>query len=274
MKPVAFDYVRAVDIDAAVKLMAGSNGAARLIAGGQSLGPMLNLRLVRPDLLIDISMLAELRAIDSDGGYWRIGAATTHAEIEDGLTPLGASGFLHEVARQIAYRAIRNRGTIGGSLAHADPAADWPLALAALDAVLEVRGPQGRRRIEADRLLIAPFTTSLTENEVIVSVLVPRAPADMRWGYYKLCRKAGEFPMASVAIAASGGTCRVFLGALPDKPRPLPLLAKALAETGATRVTPAALAEAVAHAAPDIDAIDQRIYVACLSRAIQQAFGP
>jgi carbon-monoxide dehydrogenase medium subunit len=273
MKPVAFDYVRPGDIDSAVKIMAGSNGTARLLAGGQSLGPMLNLRLARPGLVVDIARIAELRAGGSDGAYWRIGAASTHAEIEDGLTPLGGSGFLPAVARQIAYRAIRNRGTIGGSLAHGDPAADWPLALAAHDAMVEIRGPQGRRRIEADRFLVAPFTTVLAEDEIIVSILVPQAPPDLRWGYFKLCRKAGEFPIASAAVVASGGACRVFIGALPDKPRPLPLLAQELAGMGSARITAAALADAVAQAAPDIDQIDRRIYVACLSRAIQQAFG-
>ena len=274
MKPVAFDYVRPSDIDAAIKLMAGSNGDARLLAGGQSLGPMLNLRLARPTLLVDIGKIAELRALESDGAYWRIGAATTHAAIEDGLTPLGAGGFLPEVARQIAYRAIRNQGTIGGSLAHGDPAADWPLALAAHDAKLDVRGPQGQRRIDADQLLVAPFTTTLAEDEIIVSILVPRATPDMRWGYFKLCRKAGEFPMASATVVTWGGVCRVFLGALPDRPRPLPQLAQQLSQTGYTSVTSASISDAVAEAAPDIDAIDRKIYVACLTRAFQQAFGP
>lgn len=274
MKPAAFDYVRPADIDAAIKIMAESNGTARLLAGGQSLGPMLNLRLARPAVLVDIGTIAELRAIDGDGAYWRIGASTTHAEIEDGLTPLHAGGFLPEVARQIAYRAIRNRGTIGGSLAHGDPAADWPLALAAHDAKVEVRGPQGRRRIDADQLLIAPFTTALAENEIVVSVLVPRTAPDMRWGYFKLCRKTGEFPIASAAVVASSGQCRVFIGALPDRPRPLPQLAKELSTRGAAPISAAALTEAVAQAVPDIDQIDSRIYVACLTRAIRQAFGP
>lgn len=268
-----FNYQRASSVaDATTKHKAAED--ARFLAGGMTLLPVLKQRLDQPSDVVDLADVKDLVGISEENGAIVIKAMTKHHDVEHSDLVKSKIPALAELAGTIGDPMVRNRGTIGGSLAHADPAADWPLALAALDAVLEVRGPQGRRRIEADRLLIAPFTTSLTENEVIVSVLVPRAPADMRWGYYKLCRKAGEFPMASVAIAASGGTCRVFLGALPDKPRPLPLLAKALAETGATRVTPAALAEAVAHAAPDIDAIDQRIYVACLSRAIQQAFGP
>lgn len=272
MKPVAFDYTRPSDIDSALQILAGSNGNARLVAGGQSLGPMLNLRLARPSLLVDIARIPELRTIEEDHRSWRIGAAVTHAEIEDGQTPLGGEGFLPEIARQIAYRAIRNRGTIGGSLAHADPAADWPLALAALDAEVEVRGPRGQRRIKADRFMSGPFVTALVETDIIIAIHVPRPGPAIRSGYFKLCRKAGEFPIASAAVVVDDGKGRVFLGALPDKPRSLPSLALQLAETGIDRITTATLAEAVSSAVPDIDSIDLRMFVGCLTRAIEQAF--
>jgi carbon-monoxide dehydrogenase medium subunit len=117
MKPVAFDYVRPDGVEDALKT-ARQNEDAKFIAGGQSLGPMLNLRLARPSLLVDISRLPELRHAELRGSSWMLGAAVTHAEVEDGRTPVGKDGMLPQVARQIAYRAIRNRGTIGGSLAH------------------------------------------------------------------------------------------------------------------------------------------------------------
>ena len=124
MKPVAFDYARPARIDEAVALLA-ANPDAKILAGGQTLGPMLNLRLAQPALLVDITRIAELAAVHEDADAITIGATVTHAAIEDGRVPIRRGGFLSRVARGIAYRAVRSRGTIGGSLAHADPAADW-----------------------------------------------------------------------------------------------------------------------------------------------------
>jgi len=273
MKPVAFDYCRPPDVEAAIAALRGAGGAGKLIAGGQSLGPMLNLRLARPALLIDISGLPELREIRDLGAHWRIGAGVTHAELEDGGTPLGAHGMVPEVARQIAYRAIRNRGTVGGSLAHADPAADWPLALAACNAVLAVHGPRGSREIAAADLMITAFTTVLEDDEIIVAIDLPKPRPASRWGYFKLCRKVGEFPVASAAVVRDGEASRVFLGALADRPRPLPGLARRIAQEAAP-IDGAALLQAVAEAAPEIDDIDRRIYAACLARALDQAMRP
>jgi len=274
MKPAAFDYVRPPDIKGALAALAGSDGGGKLIAGGQSLGPMLNLRLARPRLLIDVSRMAELRAVEDRGHAWRIGAAVTHAQIEDGAIPIGAAGFLSEVARRIAYRAVRNRGTIGGSLAHADPAADWPLALSALDATVEVRGPGGDRRLKVAELPVAAFTTVLADDEIIVAVEVPKPSRGVRWGMFKLCRKVGEFPIAATAVMVDGARAeaRVVLGALGDRPRPLRALAQHLLRNGIDGVSPTILAQAVAEAAPELDAVDHRIHVACLTRAVAQAF--
>ena len=145
MKAAAFDYLRPRDLAEALHAVRGAD--AKLIAGGQSLGPMLNLRLARPKVLVDVSKLAELRTIADEGDAWRLGAAVTHAELED--RPLAGCEPLAKVARVVAYRAVRNRGTVGGSLAHADPAADWPVVFAALDATVRVVGPAGRREIRA-----------------------------------------------------------------------------------------------------------------------------
>ena len=152
MKPVAFDYLQARDLHQAAEALARSAGA-KIIAGAQSLGPLLNLRLARPELLVDISRVRELQRIEETDSRWRIGAGVTHAQLEDLGARLVGAEMVSEVAAQIAYRSVRNRGTIGGSLAHADPAADWPLALAALGAVLVLKGRGGsEQRVAADFL--------------------------------------------------------------------------------------------------------------------------
>ena len=137
MKPARFVMERPRDLAAALSMIADADSATKIMAGGQSLGPMLNLRLVEPDRVIDISGVPELRRIDRTDGSLVIGACVTHADIEDGRVPDVANGMMARVAGGIAYRAVRNRGTIGGSLAHADPAADWVSALSAL-------GPRSR----------------------------------------------------------------------------------------------------------------------------------
>jgi carbon-monoxide dehydrogenase medium subunit len=269
MKPVAFDYVQPDGVEDALKITQ-QNEDAKFIAGGQSLGPMLNLRLARPSLLVDISRLLELRHAELRGSSWMLGAAVTHAEIEDGRTPVGKAGMLPEVARQIAYRAIRNRGTIGGSLAHADAAADWPLALSTCGAFVHLKSATGTRKLAVPDFLRSSFTTALADAEMLTEVEIPVPSRTMRWGYYKLCRKAGEFPIASAAIVVDGDVCRAFLGALSDRPRPMPILAGEISRTKRPPST-AAIAAAVGEAAPEIDAIDRRIFVACVARAISQA---
>lgn len=268
MKPAAFDYVRPDCVDDALKTVR-QNGDAKFIAGGQSLGPMLNLRLARPSLLVDISRLPELRHAEQRSSSWIIGAAITHADIEDGRTPAGKSGMLPEIARQIAYRAIRNRGTIGGSLAHADAAADWPLALSTCGASVHLKSAAGTRKLAVSDFLQSSFTTALGEGEMLTAVEIAVPSQTERWGYYKLCRKAGEFPIASAAIVADGDQCRIFLGALSDRPRPMAGLA---GEIGRSRRLPASstIASAVGEAAPEIDHVDRRIFVACVARAINQ----
>ena len=134
MKAAPFAYERPSSLDAAITLMAEAKGAAKIMAGGQSLGPMLNLRLVQPDLIIDITGLAELKHTERSGDELVIGACVTHGDIEDGRIPDVTRDAMRRVAGGIAYRAVRNRGTIGGSLSHADPAADWVSALPALGA--------------------------------------------------------------------------------------------------------------------------------------------
>ncbi|MGH8669864.1 MAG: FAD binding domain-containing protein, partial [Burkholderiales bacterium] len=194
MKAAAFEYVRPRDVGEALQALASMPGQAKPIAGGQSLGPMLNLRLARPRLLVDVSKIESLNEVQEEGDAWRIGASVTHARLED--RPLAGCEPLAQVARLVAYRAVRNRGTVGGSLAHADPAADWPLVFAALDAVVRVTGPRGSRQIRAEAFMRSAFTTELGDDEIVESVRVPKLAAGAAWGYYKFCRKTGEFPDA------------------------------------------------------------------------------
>lgn len=220
MKAAAFDYETPASLDEAVRLLAQSDGAAKIIAGGQSLGPMLNLRLAQPVLLIAVRKIGELRAVAESADAVALGAGITHAEIEDGKVPDPTRGLLPFVARRIAYRAVRNRGTIGGSLAHADPAADWVSALALAGATLTVQGPRGARMIAADKLLLGAFETQIAADEILVRVSIPRFSAQARWSYYKICRKTGEFADAigGVLIDPARGVRRTVVGATAGAP--------------------------------------------------------
>ena len=174
----------------------------KLLAGGQSLCPMMNFRLVRPDLVVDISRLADLREVEQTSKTVRIGAGVTHAMIEDGIVEGTTGLYLREVAGGIAYRAIRNRGTVGGSLAHADPAADWPAALTAIGARLVIRGPNGSRTVRINEFLEGPFQTSLNDDEVLLAIELPRLTDTARWAYVKACQKPGEFAKAIAVTLA------------------------------------------------------------------------
>lgn len=169
MKAARFDYVRPGDVGEALAALAKADGA-KLLAGGQSLGPMLNLRLARPSLLVDVSRLESLARVDDIGSAFRIGASVTHSRIEDMRGRLAGGELLCEVAAGIAYRAIRNRGTIGGGITHADPAADWLLALAALGAMINIRAIGGVRSIPVEQFVLGAFSTALRDNEIIETI--------------------------------------------------------------------------------------------------------
>ena len=144
---------------------------------------MLNLRLARPSLLVDVTRISELRDVSYENDTLTVGACVTHADIEDGRVPDATGGMMSAVAAGIAYRAVRNRGTLGGSLVHADPSADWITALIALGAEVTVMGPYGRRRISLDELILSAFETVLQPAEILASIHVPKLAADARWGY-------------------------------------------------------------------------------------------
>lgn len=201
MKPVAFDIVRARTVGEAVQLLADPAAGVRIVAGSQSLGPMLNLRLVQPNVLCDITGIEELTSFREEKDTLFVGASVTTGSIEDGRLPYEGYRMLPGVAAGIAYRAVRNRGTIGGSVCHADPAADWPSALCGLGASCVIVGADGKRRT----LPISDFITGAFENafnfgELLLGIQIPRSSAQAKWGYQKLCRKAGEFASAIAVV--------------------------------------------------------------------------
>lgn len=192
MKPVAFDYARPASVAEALQML-GRAPDAKVLAGGQTLGPMLNLRLAQPGLLVDITRIPELAAVTQDADAITIGATVTHAAIEDGRVSDPTGGFLARVARGIAYRAVRTRGTIGGSLAHADPAADWLSCLAALGAEIVIAGPRGTRRAPLAQFVRGAMETELAGDELLAGVRTPKFSREARFGFHKICRKTGEF---------------------------------------------------------------------------------
>jgi aerobic carbon-monoxide dehydrogenase medium subunit len=235
MKPAPFTYTRATSVAHAIELLAAEPDA-RLLAGGQSLGPMLNLRLARPARLIDIKRAPELRVLQADSRRVRLGACWTHAEIEDATIEDPTNGLLAHVARGIAYRAVRNRGTVGGSLAHADPAADWLATMGVLGATIIVQGIGGARSCPAITFVQGPFATALGPAELIVAIEIPRMSPTARWGYHKVCRKTGEFARAigAAVIDDRNDVARVVCGAVGGAPIELPRTAARLAEAGAS----------------------------------------
>jgi carbon-monoxide dehydrogenase medium subunit len=220
MKPAAVDYVRARSLAEALQLLARPNVDARVMAGGQSLVAMMNLRIASPDLVVDIARLSELGAVTEEESTVFYGACVTHAAIEDRRVPDPSRGLMPKVAEGLAYRAIRNRGTLGGSLALADPAAEWPSVLIALDAAAVIAGPNGTRSVMCKEFVTGIFQTRLAEGEILTTIWVPKLSAEARWGYVKLARKSGEFA-ASLAVAVrdpARGYARVVLGAADGAP--------------------------------------------------------
>jgi carbon-monoxide dehydrogenase medium subunit len=264
MKPARFDYVAPATVAAALEALAAAEDG-RVLAGGQSLTPMLNLRLATPGFLVDLGGIAELRLVEDRGGRHVIGAMVTHAAIEDGVHDFADRGMLAAVAQGVAYRAVRNRGTIGGSIAHADPAADWPSALLALDAGVVISGRGGPREVPIVDFLRGAFATALVPGEILTAISVPKLTPEARWGYYKICRKAGEFPDAigAVVMDKPRGVARIVMGALDGPPVLLTDLA--------ADASPAAVTASVAAAAPDLDAVELRLHATAVRRALAQA---
>lgn len=268
MKPVDFAYSRLLDTADVALALSAHGGRAKIMAGGQTLGPMLNLRFVQPEIVIDISGIAALKTVELSPTTLDIGACTTHASFEDGIVPDATRGMMRRVASRIAYRAVRTRGTIGGSLAHADPAADWVSCLTALRATIRVIGPTGRRDIAIENFIKGPLDTALGEDELIERVIVPKLGGDARWGYHKICRKTGEFAEAIGAVLISSGTARMIAGAVAGRPVALEVDASTVA--GGAMSTEDLKAK-LAAAGLSGDTYDMSIHVAAVRRALEEA---
>ncbi|HVX75959.1 MAG TPA: FAD binding domain-containing protein [Bradyrhizobium sp.] len=275
MKPVDFDYARPGDVTAALKLIADDGVTAKVMAGSQSLGPMLNMRLVQPDLIVDITGIEELRRFEERSDEMIIGACVTHADIEDQRVPDVSRGALPTVASGIAYRAVRNRGTIGGSLTHADPSADWHSILAALGARVVLRGPSGERTIAVEDYMLGALEADLRAGEMLVHIKVPKVSGSARWGYYKSCRKTGEFAHAIGCFLhdADRGVSRAVIGATESKPIVMTKadgIFDALAKCSSDCVDSRAVGE-ILESAGMSDRLDRQTHIAALRRAIEQA---
>ena len=272
MKPVGFTYHRAASLDDALEQLNAGGDGAKLLGGGQSLGPMLNLRLARPRKLVDVSSVAALRAVESTRESVIAGAAVTHAEIEDRPVSDPMERAMREVAAGIACRAVRNRGTVGGSVAHADPSADWPIFLLCADARVHIRGPAGGRDLPVADFILAAYTTDLAPGEIVTHVEIPRAAGRARFGFYKLCRKAGEFAEAvgAVLIDPERRCCRVVTGAVGPKPVVLPATTRSLAANATPPESDAIRAE-IAAVANEHDPVKLHMAAVAVGRAIGRA---
>ena len=206
MKFPPFAYRTPASVEEAVEILA-SDPQAKVLAGGQSLLPLLALRLAHPSLLVDVGGLAELSFTEAGDGVLRIGAATTLATLEDSRVLADHAPLLAQAIRMVAHRPIRNRSTVGGCLAHADAAAELPAVAVALDATLVAQGSSGERRIDASDFFTGAFTTALSDDEILTSVEFPVRNGN--WSFLEIARRAGDFALAiaAVGVELDGDTC-------------------------------------------------------------------
>jgi len=223
LKPAPFTYLRADSLDEAVGALADYGPEAKILAGGQSLAPLMNLRLATPEVLVDLNRVSELEGIAVDGNV-EIGAITRQIAVERSAAVAAAAPLVVEALRHVGHPAVRSRGTLGGTVAHADPSAEIPAVLLALGGEVVARGPGGERTIAAEDLFVTYFTTTLEDTEVLTTVRVPAASAGMRFGFAELSRRHGDFALAGVAVSAEvdeDGVCRsarIALFGVADRP--------------------------------------------------------
>jgi aerobic carbon-monoxide dehydrogenase medium subunit len=202
MKASAFSYARATSIANAIELLEEHGERAKVLSGGQSLMPAMNFRLLAPELLVDIGALDELRGIVRQNGVLSIGALTRHVDLQNSPLIAAHAPLLKEAITHVAHPAIRNRGTIGGSLAHADPASELPACVVALDATIVVRGPKGERRIAAEDFFLGIYETALSTEELLVAVEVPLPPLHAAHYFCEFARRHGDYAIVGLAAQA------------------------------------------------------------------------
>lgn len=282
MKPAPFKYVAARSVEEAVAALAAADGEAKLLAGGQSLVPMLNFRLLEPAVLVDINRIEGLDRIEAVDGGVRIGALARHHQVEHDLLIAARFPIVTAAMRYVAHLGIRNRGTFAGSLAHADPAAELPMLARLLDATLSVVGPNGAREVDAADFFVDALTSDLAEDEMVTSVFLPDLPAGCAWGLQEFARRHGDFAIAAVAtvLELDGGVCtaaRIAMAGVGLTPLRAPTAEAALAGKDSSAIDAAA-----AVVAADTDPVNdlqgsaeyRRHLVGVLAgRALRQAWG-
>lgn len=199
MKPAAFKYIRPGTLNETLAAMAEHVGDAKALAGGQSLVPAMNFRLAQPAVLVDLNRVPDLDRLDASADGLRLGAMTRHCALERSALVRGAAPLIAEAMPHVAHFPIRTRGTLGGSLAHADPAAELPAVMLALDARIEVRSVRGARSIPAGDFFVGLFATALEADELVTAVTVPARPAGEGWAFDEVARRHGDFALAGVA---------------------------------------------------------------------------
>ena len=258
MKPPPFAYECPRDVAEAVALLAAHGGDARPLAGGQSLVPLLNFRLARPAVLVDLNRIEALGRIKVEDGALCIGAMARQATVEADARVARGWPLLTECIGHIAHPQIRNRGTVGGSLAHNDPAAELPAAMLALDAEMTAQGPDGERTIAARNFFAGTMETALAPDELLTEIHVPALPEGTGWGFQEAARRQGDFALVAVAVllrpdGAGGIDARVVVTGTGDGPARMPHAEAILTERGMDADACAAAGDAAAEASEPAD---------------------
>jgi len=254
MKASAFSYARASSVANALELLAAYGDRAKVLSGGQSLLPAMNLRLISPELIVDIGELNELRGVVVEGDIIRIGALTRHVDLQRSLQVAAHAPLLAEAIAQVAHPAIRNRGTIGGSLAHADPASELPACMVALNATIIASGPNGERRILGAEFFKGIYETELSPQEILIAVELPVPPKNSVHFFDEFARRQGDYAIAGLAAqaiveGAMLADLRMTFFAVGNRP----VLAKAAKSLVGVSITPAVLSEASAALVEELD---------------------
>ncbi len=258
MKPPPFAYECPRDVAEAVALLGAHGGDARPLAGGQSLVPLLNFRLARPAVLVDLNRIEALGRIAATDGALRIGAMARQAAVEADARVAHGWPLLTEAIGHIAHPQIRNRGTIGGSLAHNDPAAELPAAMLALDAQMIAQGPEGERAIAAQNFFAGTMETALAPDELLTEIRVPALPEGTGWGFQEAARRQGDFALVAVAVllrpeGAGGNDARVVVTGTGEGPARIPQAETILAKRGRVADACEAAGDAAAEASEPAD---------------------
>ncbi len=276
MKPPPFAYVRPSTLDEAVEQLASSGDEAKLLAGGQSLVPLLNFRLASPSVLVDLNGVKELNFVEAGKGGLRIGAMTRTRTLEVSPYIATANPLVATAAGWIGHVQIRNRGTVGGSLAHADPSAELPALCVLLDAQLAVTGSKGERNVGADQFFRGFMSTALEHDEVLTEVTIPSLSAKALWGFREFAQRHGDFAVAGAACVLEPQAARVVVFGVAEAPFRCQAAEGELARSGEAKTEKVieALRDDLAKADPSPErAYQRRVAEAMVAAAVQDARG-